>query len=187
MLTYSSGCAPLVLRKGLSSKCDQVSVKRHTKSSAEWLVQRGYIISAAGQILPLMSEPRVLEDKTAWAHYQCYREFSVLPREMHVTGIIVHHQCYDRAIHSALTRRQQELHERRRIFEEQRDGVGASMMNALTSLFTSVACVNHDAHNGLEWAATQRFTVAPVSRFLFPPLDPKKCWRWCAYKHVEPL
>lgn len=184
LITYGSDCTPLVVRHRYSSTCKHLAVGRSGRSSGEWLVQRCFILTAAGDRTALFTEPRLLEDKTAWTHFAAYRELLPSGRECGHSGLIVQHFVYDRAVWSAMTRHHRQLAMARKLHEEATMHPGRARLSWLLSWTTSVACVNHDAHNSLRWAATSFFDCKDTCRRLFICLE---SLRQSFYELVEHL
>lgn len=151
LIQYGADATPLVIRHRYASSWRHLSVGRSGRSVGEWLVQRCFLVAADGARTVLFCEPKLLADKTAWSHFQAFRRLLPLGRELGHSGLILQHFVYDRAVSSAMTRHVRQLLEARRVFEEGFMPEGRAHLSSLLSWCTSVACVNHDAHNALRW------------------------------------
>ena len=71
--SYSSDGTPLRTRVFFSEELAGVKVRRSGTASSEWCIERIFLTSR-GKTCTYMVGPTVMEDKTAWTHYniQCF-------------------------------------------------------------------------------------------------------------------
>lgn len=167
LITFGSDCTPLLSRTRHSSTWQHLTVKRSGRSGGDWLVQRCFLLAGSGARAAHFTEPRLLQDKTAWAHFTAFRELLPLPRECGHTGLVVHHYVYDRAVSSAMWRHHRQLLEARRLHEEMTMDIGQARLSSLLSWATCSSCVNHDAHNSLKWGVLSFYDSKDTLRSLF--------------------
>lgn len=171
LITYGSDCTPLVTKRRFVEGWRDLCVRRSGMSSGDWLIQRVFLLSGDGERQTVVEEPKLLEDKSAWAHWAAFRNCFQLGREAGHSGLCVSHQVYDRAICSAMTRHHKQMHLARKLFEETTAPPGQARLSWLLSWCTTVACVNHDVHNSLRWAIAPWCESKSCMRGLFITLE----------------
>ena len=131
-----------------------VAVVRFGKQCIDWFMHRVFLQDVQGRTTVVLSDP-IFGDKTAWSHWSAYRQLLPLPRERAVPQRPLHHHVFDRAIWSALTRHLRETHSL--VDQQLRQTVEATerKLMRLKTWMTSVACKNHDTHNGLKLSLFQ--------------------------------
>ena len=149
---YSSDATPLVCISRYTSHYGDLAVQRRGRNSAEWLIEKLFLLDTRGGKVALISEPRLLGDKTAWAHYQAQQEFWPLARERGHTDIIISHHMWDRAVKAPCERHQRQRHAALSLALQSHMSEGEAIWTDLCSWFTCTGCVAHDVHNALKWS-----------------------------------
>lgn len=163
---YASDGTPLKTQLKFTSEFQQLHVSRTGTSSKEWIVQRLFLASETGEPCVLYSEPLLLEDKTAWTHFEVQRRLADLGRQHH-DGIIISHHCWDRALKSAceqLARKRHTAYDYHIEAEAEEQQQGAATLQVLMAWFACVGCIAHDFHNSLKWGTMLYLSCAETAR-----------------------
>lgn len=153
VMQYGSDVTPLVTKEQYRRECGGASsVVRGGHSCQEFLIQRLFLESGAGNGCCVLAAPLPMQKKTAFAHFSAYRALLRTPRELGHTGLCVIFQKFDRALQTAMSRlaRQWQAAYDDRAAEEQ--PAGQSYRLWLTNWYMCVGCFAHDVHGGLRWA-----------------------------------
>ena len=161
---YMSDGTPLSCLERYNMEQDDMKVRRAGRKSSEWLAQRLYLVNSSLESRVLFTEPVLLKNKTAWAHYQVQADLWPMCRQLGHEHIVISHHCWDRALLSACFRRQQQRHKAHQMHLESELGEGPAYLLSLKSWQTAVGCFAHDCHNALKWSVLQHVTNRATMR-----------------------
>lgn len=151
MIWYSADSTPLTTRQALTLDWDHLRVRRSGKASKDFMVQRCFM-QAHDEMQVLFNAPRVLQDKTAWAAVQCWRDLVPLPSSRGHQGVCLMVIVADRALLSAVDRHIQQMLVAERTFLVSRLGEEVAHARSALQFYVPCACSSHDCHGGLRRA-----------------------------------
>lgn len=151
LVQSSADCTPVKTMSIYTKSCDEMSVRRHGRRTAEYLVQRVFVMGLDRRPFPVFREPMEMANKTASAHMQAHMELFPNAREVGHRGLLVEHRVYDRAIMSALKKLWDRWAAAHRHFQEINEGEAQAHKLWLFHWRSIVGCFSHDCHGGLRW------------------------------------
>ena len=126
LYTYGSDGTPLMTQMRVTAPklTGNGRVVRRAGKAVEYLVQRAFLKSTTPSGDPLRTvlcvDPLPLaQGKTAWHEFTACQRFFPILRTLGHTGIIISHAVFDRAMHSAISRK---LMQRQSLFYEVQGG-----------------------------------------------------------------
>ena len=161
--TYSADSTPTQTRQRYHLSYQDLIVRRSGKSTKHWLQQRYFVQNANNDTEVLFTEPVLLADQTAWSQYNSVYELTDMARQHH-RGINVSHSCYDRAIQTAMFRKERQRHKAYDLLLEDTLGPGEAWHQIMMSWIVSCGCFAHDAHNAFKWSVCWAFNDKTLMR-----------------------
>ena len=169
---YASDCTPKGYREQYFERLEDVFVRRSGKSCGEWLAERYFITNGSGDCEVLFSDPRLLEDKSAWSHYHAYEQLvPKMARENHHDAVTISHSVFDRAIQAPMAKHLEQRHKAYDLFLETELKPGEAFLAIQRSWVTSTGCFAHDAHNSLKWSVISFLGDREMMRDLWVVLE----------------
>ena len=160
LFTYSADGTPLRTTgtvRGVLAGTQRV-VRRGGKGE-ELLIQRGYVLThnASGALVsaPLLREALPLSaGKGSWNVFTAATRFFPHLRQIGHESICIHHGCFDRALHSAMTRK---LAQRQALYYDEVMGPASGVPQGTRRIlewsdwYVQTPCAAHDCQNSLKW------------------------------------
>ena len=118
-------------------------------------MQRFFVQDTEGQVAVLFVEPKLMHDKTSWAHFAAQQSFCRMARESHRHAITISHHIWDRAVKMPCGRHARCRHSAYDLFLEDAVGEEEALLASLMSWVAVVGCACHDLHNALRWSVVE--------------------------------
>jgi len=122
------------------------------------------LMSSLREVRFLFRDPVLMEDKTAWTHFQCQNDLWPTCRILGHSGLVVSHHVWDNAVKGPCERRARQQHAAVSVHQEDDDGDVPIELRNLLSWFTCVSCFAHLGHNSLRWAIKEYIEDSETSR-----------------------
>jgi hypothetical protein len=164
LMQCSADGTPISTRQIFQSSCDHMPVTRHGKQSAEYLVQRVFLMGLDRRPLPVFRDPVHMGNKTASVHMKAGMDLFPHPRELGHTGLLVDHRVYDRAVMSAMKKLWYRWSLAHHQFTREVEGEAVAHRLWLTHWRSVVGCFGHDCHGGLRWGVFHLLSDKDVVR-----------------------
>ena len=148
---YGSDCTPLKFRKRYQMESGGLHVTREGGASGEWLAERMFLLVDDCSRTSIFAEPRLMEVKTAWAHFNAWQELRLDLRCAGHRGGLHRHFVYDRAVNLPVSRHQVQYSHVEYARDRAERGAEAAFEQWIKTFNTNTECYNHDAHNALAW------------------------------------
>ncbi len=159
LFSYSSDATPALTQKRFFAEATGVRATRKEMSEGvEYLLQTAWAKSTDAQGVPVQTVAMkqsvpLLVKKTALEEFTAFNQFLTHPRQMGYEGLLIFHVCFDRQMHSALSRlirQKSELYYS--ILSGGRPRTNENAAKQIKEIVVSTACANHDLQNGLKWS-----------------------------------
>ena len=159
-------------RKRFVVAAADVTIRRDARDSGEWLAERYFLVAGSGDRVAYVGEPKLMGNKTAWAHYQAWTDTRMDLRVLGHDGVLHRHFWYDRAVAVPLYRHQCQFSFAEYVNDEQKRGRVDAWERWIKTFNTMVECYNHDAHKALEWGMEHAGVAdKEVAKFAFVAIE----------------
>ena len=148
---YGSDCTPITYRKRLRLAVGGSEIRRECNEASDFLAERYFLLASDGMRVPRFFEPRRLQNKTAWCHYQAWMDLRLDTRSYGHDGMLHRHFVYDRAVFGALYRHHCQFFHAEYLHDQSIRGEATAWMQWVKTFHTATECYNHDSHSALEW------------------------------------
>ena len=128
-------------------------VVRKGKHQGDYCSLQVILQCASGECHIVPSEPTRLQDKSAWCHFSAYRLAFPLLRELGHRGIEIVYVNADRALFTAMVRKDKQLHHA--YFMQRAVDDESAFLVRLKTWFVEAPCIFHDIMNGLKWGCKE--------------------------------
>ena len=148
---YGSDCTPITLNTVHVEEGECGRVRRHARESAEFLIQRLFLLAPGRKVCCVVSDPIRMGSKTASAHMAAFLQLVVTPKRRGHNALMVGFHVWDRAVASAMEKLVKGYYEDMHAMHAEAHGAAAGHRSRLSTLLLFVGCIHHDAHNALRW------------------------------------
>ena len=72
---FMSDGTPMSVARRFFTQIDGERIRRLGKTSREFLMQFAFVMSSDRVCMPIIKDPVLMQDKTAWTHHRCQADF----------------------------------------------------------------------------------------------------------------
>lgn len=147
----SADGTPINTMRRFAGALGHLSVVRHGRQTAEYLVQRVFLMGCDMRPIPIFRDPPEMATKTAAAHMKAGLDLFPCAREIGHEGLLVEHKVYDRAVMSAMKKLWDRWAAAHLHHTTEMHGEAKAHKLWLYHWRSIVGCFGHDCHGGLRW------------------------------------